>query len=47
MSKPKVPVSIRLGTGLVEQFRSSKRGWQARVNANLRAYVRAKESPAA
>jgi uncharacterized protein (DUF4415 family) len=36
----KVPVSIRLSPDVVEAFRSTGAGWQARVDEILRAHIK-------
>ncbi len=36
----KVPVSIRLSPDVVEAFRSTGAGWQARVDAILREHIK-------
>jgi uncharacterized protein (DUF4415 family) len=36
----KVPVSIRLSPDVVQAFRSSGAGWQARVDEILRAHIK-------
>jgi uncharacterized protein (DUF4415 family) len=36
----KVPVSIRLSPEVVEAFRASGEGWQARVDEILRAHIK-------
>lgn len=46
MPRTKIAVSIRLDADLVEQFRSTGRGWQTRVNAVLRAYAESRKAPA-
>jgi uncharacterized protein (DUF4415 family) len=40
MSPRKVPVSIRLSTDVVEAFRASGAGWQARVDEILREHIK-------
>jgi uncharacterized protein (DUF4415 family) len=37
----KVPVSIRLDASVVEWFKQQGRGYQSRINAVLRAYMKA------
>ncbi|MGH7662847.1 MAG: BrnA antitoxin family protein [Gemmatimonadaceae bacterium] len=44
MPEPKVPVSLRLDRDVLEWFRASGSRYQTRINAVLRAYVRAKSS---
>jgi uncharacterized protein (DUF4415 family) len=44
-SKKKTPVNIRLDADVVNAFKSKGRGWQGRMNAALREWL--KEHPAA
>lgn len=44
-SKKKTPVNIRLDADVVNAFKSKGRGWQGRMNAALREWLR--EHPAA
>ncbi len=37
----KMPTSMRIDGDVIEWFRSQGKGWQTRMNAVLRAYVRA------
>jgi uncharacterized protein (DUF4415 family) len=39
----KVPISLRMDREVVEWFKASGRGYQSRMNALLKAYVRAQE----
>jgi uncharacterized protein (DUF4415 family) len=39
LENPKVPVSIRLSPEVVEHFRKSGRGWQARIDHILKQHV--------
>jgi uncharacterized protein (DUF4415 family) len=41
LPKPKVAISIRLDQDVLEWFKSQGRGYQARINAVLRAYKEA------
>ena len=41
-SEAKVPLSIRLDPEVVDYFRAGGRGYQSRINAVLRAYVRSR-----
>jgi uncharacterized protein (DUF4415 family) len=41
--EPKVPVSIRLDPEVVDYFKREGRGYQTRISAVLRAYVRRQE----
>ena len=41
LPEPKQPVSLRLDRDVLEWFRKQGRGYQTRINAVLRAYVRA------
>lgn len=38
-ARPKEAVSLRIGADVLAKLRASGEGWQARVNAVLRAYV--------
>ncbi|HEU0078036.1 MAG TPA: BrnA antitoxin family protein [Longimicrobiaceae bacterium] len=38
----KVPISIRLDAEVLDYFREQGRGYQSRINAVLRAYVRSR-----
>lgn len=40
--EPKVPVSIRLDTEVLDHFKQGGRGYQSRINAVLLAYVRSR-----
>lgn len=40
----KVPVSLRLDSEVIEFFKRQRRGYQSRIAAVLRAYVRSRES---
>lgn len=40
--RPKVPISIRLDPEVVEYFKAQGSGYQSRINAVLRAYVRSR-----
>src|SRR5688572_7559521 len=42
-TEPKVPVSIRLDREVVEYFKSQGPGYQSRIGAVLRAYVRSQK----
>ena len=39
--EPKLPVSIRLDEEVLDYFKSSGRGYQTRINAVLKSYVKA------
>lgn len=41
--EPKVPVHIRLDREVVDYFKAGGKGYQSRINAVLRHYVRAQE----
>ena len=41
MPKPKAAVSIRLDQDVLEWFKSQGKGYQTRINALLRAYMKA------
>jgi len=41
---PKTPLTLRLDADLVAWFRSQGRGYQARMNAALRAYMLARKT---
>jgi len=41
-SEAKVPLSIRLDPEVLDFFKAGGRGYQSRINAVLRAYVRSK-----
>ena len=41
-TEAKVAVSIRLDADVLEHFKASGRGYQSRINAVLRAYVRSR-----
>jgi uncharacterized protein (DUF4415 family) len=41
MPKPRVTVSVRLDQEVVDWFKSRGKGYQARINALLRAYIEA------
>ena len=40
-SSPKAHVNIRLDAEIVEQFRATGRGWQTRLNAALKEWLKA------
>jgi len=40
---PKVPINIRLSPDVIERFKASGPGWQTRIDAALREYI--KEHP--
>lgn len=41
--EPKVPVSIRIDAEVLDYFKESGRGYQSRINAVLRGYVRTQQ----
>jgi uncharacterized protein (DUF4415 family) len=41
---PKVAVSIRLDREVVEHFRATGDGWQSRINATLKADIKARRA---
>lgn len=41
--EPKVPVSIRLDSEVVDYFKQAGRGYQSRINAVLLGYVRSQQ----
>ena len=41
MPRPKQPVSVRLDADVIEFFKSRGRGYQTRINAVLRSYMKA------
>ena len=44
MPRPKQPVSLRLDADVLEFFKSRGRGYQTRINAVLRSYMKAHRS---
>jgi uncharacterized protein (DUF4415 family) len=44
--EPRVPVSIRLDQEVLDYFRQGGRGYQTRINAVLRGYVRSQQQNA-
>jgi len=40
LERPKRLVSLRLDQDVIDRFRSAGRGWQSRINAVLRDYLR-------
>jgi uncharacterized protein (DUF4415 family) len=44
MPQPKETITIRIDTDVLEWFRRQGRGYQTRINAILRSYMRAYES---
>lgn len=38
-ARPKVPVSIRLSTDVLERFKATGRGWQTRIDAALAEWL--------
>jgi uncharacterized protein (DUF4415 family) len=44
MPKPKETMTIRIDADVLEWFRKQGRGYQTRINAILRSYMRAHES---
>ena len=43
MPVPKTPVSIRLDTEVLEWFKGQGRGYQTKINAILKAYMKAQK----
>lgn len=41
LPQPKQPISVRLDTDVIEFFKSKGRGYQTRINAVLRSYMKA------
>ncbi|MDE0529987.1 MAG: BrnA antitoxin family protein [Albidovulum sp.] len=41
MPRPKRPISVRLDADVIEFFKSQGRGYQTRINAVLRSYMKA------
>ena len=39
-TRPKAQVNIRLDADVVEQFRATGRGWQTRLNAALKEWLK-------
>ncbi len=44
MPRPKQPISVRLDADVLEFFKSQGRGYQTRINAVLRSYMKANRS---
>ena len=44
MPRPKQPISVRLDADVIEFFKSQGRGYQTRINAVLRSYMKAHRS---
>ncbi len=43
MPRPKQPISVRLDADVIEFFKSQGRGYQTRINAVLRSYMKAQQ----
>ncbi len=41
--RPKQPISVRLDADVIEFFKSQGRGYQTRINAVLRSYMKARQ----